>query len=533
MSGRIRWATGLAVATTAAFVVAVPLARLFLTAAEDTRGLVAALSTDRAVNAGLNTIAVAIGSVVVSLVVGTTAALVVHRSGRRGLGLAMLSPLLVPPFVSALSWVDAYSDGGLMDDWTGVTLGGLFGASGIVAVISVNAAPVVFLVVSAALRTRNDHDLTEAARAAGATPRAALGTVTLPLIRNSLVGSAALVFILAANAFGVPAVLGIPAGYNTVTTLIYRDLAFSADPTAFLRAIGTSSLLVVASVVFAVVVERSGSRPAYAVQTSGPARSSAALRGWSLALWIYWAVGLALPMLALVLRAIVGAPGMSAHPRNWTLRHFDAAFSPSAIRAITNTVVLALAAATICVIIGLALASMRRNRAGALLAAVPVSTFAVPGSALAVAVTIAYGAALRDTLLLVLIAYLAKFWVLAHRPVSGAIDRIPAELSLAARAAGASAATATRTVQMPLLWPAIQSGWLLVVLFAFHELTMSVLLFGPGSETLATVILNMRQLGDVSTTAAMATSMTLGVSIIGVLLVRAVRSWMSPGLFRS
>jgi iron(III) transport system permease protein len=55
----------------------------------------------------------------------------------------------------------------------------------------------------------------------------------------------------------------------------------------------------------------------------------------------------------------------------------------------------------------------------------------------------------------------------------------------------------------------------LVFLFAVHELTMSVLLFGPGSETLATVTLNLRQLGDSAATSALAVTMTVGVVALG------------------
>jgi iron(III) transport system permease protein len=149
---------------------------------------------------------------------------------------------------------------------------------------------------------------------------------------------------------------------------------------------------------------------------------------------------------------------------------------------------------------------------------VPVLTFAVPGSALAVAVLLAYGARLRDSLLLILVAYLAKFWALGHRPIAGSLENLPLDAVRAARASGAGAATTLRTVVVPMLWPAVAAAWVLVFLFSFHELTMSALLYGPGSETLAVVILNLRQIGDVTVTAAMAVLLTLVVLAAGGLL---------------
>ena len=67
------------------------------------------------------------------------------------------------------------------------------------------------------------------------------------------------------------------------------------------------------------------------------------------------------------------------------------------------------------------------------------------------------------------------------------------------------------------------AAWVLVFLFSFHELTMSALLYGPGSETLAVVILNLRQIGDVTVTAAMAVVLTLVVLGGGGLLGLARR----------
>ena len=56
-------------------------------------------------------------------------------------------------------------------------------------------------------------------------------------------------------------------------------------------------------------------------------------------------------------------------------------------------------------------------------------------------------------------------------------------------------------------------------LTALHEVTMSVLLYGPGSETLAVVVLNSGELGQVGQTAA------LSVLLTALLLVPAGLCW--------
>jgi iron(III) transport system permease protein len=82
-----------------------------------------------------------------------------------------------------------------------------------------------------------------------------------------------------------------------------------------------------------------------------------------------------------------------------------------------------------------------------------------------------------------------------------------------------------RHVVLPLLAPALLAAWLAVFIFAFHELTMSSLLYGPGSETLAVVILNLRQLGDVQVTAALAVVLTGVVFMAAAALLGVRRLW--------
>lgn len=139
--------------------------------------------------------------------------------------------------------------------------------------------------------------------------------------------------------------------------------------------------------------------------------------------------------------------------------------------------------------------------------------FAIPGSALAVAVLLAYGGWLRDSLAIILVAYLAKFWALGHRQLAGSLDRLPPDLLRAARASGAGTLDALWTVAVPILRPSIAAGWLVVFVFALHELTMSSLLYGPGSATLAVVVLNIQQLGDPTVSAALAILLTLIVAL--------------------
>ena len=104
--------------------------------------------------------------------------------------------------------------------------------------------------------------------------------------------------------------------------------------------------------------------------------------------------------------------------------------------------------------------------------------------------------ALTDTLWILLLAYLAKYLSLAVRSVTTAVRQTDVTLEEAARISGAGVMTTFRTIWLPLLRPAILAGLFLVFMPAFGELTMSILLVGPGTETVGTVLFALQEYAD-------------------------------------
>ncbi len=528
-ASRLRPALGVAfMAVVFGLLVGYPLVELVRAAAEEGWSAIGeALSSGGTAGAVGNTLLVGGAVTVLSVGIATGAALITERAARPGwMRLGMLLPLVIPPFVSALGWAEAYGPAGLVDDWLGVSLPGLFGGFGVVIVITVNAAPLAYLVIAAGLASRTDPDFERAARASGASAIVAFRTVTLPLLRPAVVSAAGIVFVVAVNSFGVPVLLGSPAGFGTMTTHIYRDLALSADPVAFTRVLSLAAGLVVLTLIVVASSDTASWLRGIAVRPGSPQGSavrSGVARSAMGSLAVYVTLTSLVPLLALLLTALTKAVGLPRTPSNWTLGNFREALD-GAGAAFTNSLLLATAAALLAVVLGGAVAALGRRWQG--MGTGVVLTFAVPGSALAVAVLLAYGNPFRDTLTIILIAYLAKFWALGHRPIAGSLDNVPPDLYRAARASGASPLTMLRTITVPLLLPAVVAGLVMVFLFAFHELTMSVLLYGPGSETLAVVILNLRQLGDVTVTAAMAVTLTGVVLAAAAILVAVRRVWV-------
>ena len=511
--------------------VGVPLAALALTALELGRG--ALDGGAMLIGAIWNTVWTASLATLLSVTAGTALALLTERSSAPARGarrLAMVVALVVPGYIAALAWLRAYAPGGLLDSLLGISAGALVGPAGIVAVLAVEAAPICYFVVAAGLASRAEPDAERAARVSGGGPLTALRTVTLPLLRPSLLAAAAICFVLNATAFGTPAVLGIPAGFATMTTQIYRDLAFSSDPASFGRAIGLALVLALLAAALLAAAEwllrdRSARGGAPTGPTGAPRRRpTRAARVASATAWLLVLPAVGVPLLALLLTALTRATGLPPTPANLTLDNFSQVLDRHALAAFGNSLVLSVAAAIgVLLLSGLALAARRISSA-----AVGIS-FALPGSTLAVAMLLAYGPFLRDTLAIILLCYVAKFWLLGWRPLAAAFDGIGADVARAARVSGATALTAARTITLPLLRPAVVAAALIVFLFGMHEVTMSSLLYGPGTQTLAVAVLNLQQAGDPTLTAALAVVVSAVAIVVGLPLFARLRGGAGIG----
>jgi iron(III) transport system permease protein len=189
-------------------IVAVPAIRLtweaFSSGTTAVRGVLTSPDTVLVVR---NTVVLAAVVTVLTVPTAAAIALALRRTDVPARGLlraGVLLPVFVPPFVLGYSWTLAYGKAGLTDSLFGLYWPTLLGPAGIVVVLVVNAVPVAYLVIAAGLATHAEPDLERAARTSGASAGTVLRTVTLPLVRPSLVAAAVLTFVLTLESFAIP-----------------------------------------------------------------------------------------------------------------------------------------------------------------------------------------------------------------------------------------------------------------------------------------------------------------------------------------
>ncbi len=443
---------------------------------------------------------------------------------------AFFVPFLVPPFIGAIGWLAVFGPVGyvnaLYNRATGSTQGlvDLYGPGGIIALLALHSYPIVYLTVAAALRGV-PVSLEEAARASGAGRGRVALDVTLPFVFPALVAGFILVFVSNLSDFGIPALLGLPERYEVLPTLIYGYLVSGStdDPLGAASSIGVVLLLLAAG---ALILQRKLSRRVES-DASGPdpepvplgaARVPFAALLSALALVITVA-----PIAALLVGALLRAPGVPLVPENFTLANLERAiFAPATVRGATNSLLLATGAALVCGLLGATVATLivrTRSRLGSILDALSLGPQALPGTVIAVAwILAAIPVGLYGTKAVILFAYTTAFVALVVQTVRGSLANVPVAFEEAARLSGASALRTLRDITWPLVNPAIVVGAGLVFFTAVRELTISALLVAPGSETLGVVIFNLQQAGSYNVSTALA----LVVAVAGLLGVGAI-----------
>ncbi|HTM78464.1 MAG TPA: iron ABC transporter permease [Devosia sp.] len=498
--------------------------------------------------ATINTVDTAFFGAALALAIGVPFALLVAMSdmaGRKLAGFLLLLPLMVAPQVTALSWMHLLGPSSALLGVFGLapppgSSNPLLGRGGIIALYGFQHAPIVFITVRAGL-AGIPRDYVEAGRAAGMRPLGVLFGVVLPLVRPYLAAAAALAFVAGIGNFGIPALLGMPVNYLTLTSLIYQQ--FSSYGSGVLPQVASLSILIGMVALVGVSLQGLALRGrGHRFTTGTPARF--ALGPWrmpaAILAFIVLFVTIALPILALIGTSLIPSYGV---PLNWATLTFDnyvevLTRQASTMRAFVNSTSLAGAAAVILALgaVPLAIALTHFSRRGERLVQGLVDLpYALPGIVLSIACILLFLkplpliGSLYGTAWIILIAYLMRFLALALKPVTTAIGQISHDLLEAAASSGAGPMRRLLTITAPLTLSAAVAGALLVFMTAFNELTVSALLWSGGHETLGVILFSLEEAGLATHAAAIAVT-TIGAVVVLLLLIDRLGRNLAAGV---
>ncbi|MBT3432566.1 MAG: iron ABC transporter permease [Nitrospinaceae bacterium] len=491
------------------------------------------LVTDRLIRkAFFNTMIISTGTTILATFLGVSLAWINARTncpGREKLEPFNLIPFFLSPFVGAIAWHNlAAPKVGLLNNLARDVFGikghilNVDNIYGIIWVTGIFFAPLVYLFVIGSLR-RMDPSLEDSARTTGAGLFTTTMKITLPLITPAILSGAIIVFVTSAGEFGVPFKLGAPYGVETMTTQIFTK-AVGDDANHYMGA-AISMVLGFITALFIWIQRRIIAPREYITVTGKGFRPNVIDLGkWRWAAFsfnmLYILVAVILPLACLII--------VSFHPvwegkiiaADLTIINYEKAvfwWSPKAIESATNgignSLILALVGSTIAMVLAIIVSYMIHRTKGMgskildFLCVVPIG---FPGIILAMGVLVTYiKTPIYATLWILLLGYITRFFPYGQRNISSIMMAISEELDQSSRMAGATWMTTLRRITIPLLKPGIFAGWILLFVIFLRELSISIILYTAGTETLSVGVYYLSNFENEPMTAALSVAQSL------------------------
>ena len=426
--------------------------------------------------------------------------------GRAFAWLTVLAAFVIPPYLGAVGWIllAGPNAGWINQAWGFVTgsedsLVNIYTFSGLALVIALNSYPFIFIFAKSALDLISS-EMEDAANILGAGTWRTTLRITLPLVWPTILAGIILVFLETIALFGTPAIIGIPARLNVVTTQLWQ---FFETPVRIEVAAAYSMPLLLG-------------RKGYVSQTGkGGERRVIALGGWR---WVMlgWCVfvgllSVAAPMAALLQASFAKAWGRGFSFDNLTLANYRYLLfeHDSAWQTIINTFLYSAVSATAAMILALAVAYIVQRRVvrfGGALAFLCMAPFVIPGIVMAIGFYAAFAGpplTLYGTAALMILAFTARFLPIAYANGAAGMQMVHPEMEEAVRILGGGRLTAIRHVVVPLLKKSLLGGWLLVFILATRELSAAIFLVGPGTRTISVLLYDLSEEGNLEVLSAL------------------------------
>ena len=463
--------------------------------------------------ASLNTFYFASVSTLFSFVLGTFLAWTVIRTNTplaQLIGMITLGRIIIPGVIITISWILLASPSiGILNYFITETTGvrrflNIYSFWGMVWVQSLEMAPLAYLLMSAAFQS-TDPRLEEASAIAGAGAWSTFYRVALPLILPATAASALLLFIQTVESFEVPFLLGGRARVPVYTTEVYFNTA--RTPTDWGLASTYSMMLLVLSMALLFVYFRLVRHTERYQTITGKDFKP---RRIDLGAWRYLTCALSLLLVFLItglpfimmlyasLMPRFQPPTLEAF-RDVTLVNYRSLLADwnYSVRPLWNSTLLGVGSASVVMLLVAAISyfvNKSRVRGRKILDFLGFAPIALPSVVLGTAFLWFYllvPLPVIGSLSIIGLAYITRYMPYALRFVSTSMVQIHTELEEAAAVAGGTWWKNLYRIYLPLLRPGLMAGWFWVMVHAYRELTIALMLARSRNRTAAVIIFDL------------------------------------------
>jgi iron(III) transport system permease protein len=464
-----------------------------------------------------NTLSFALASTLTAFVIGAFIAWVVERTNTplaRFIGFLLIGRVVIPGVLIVISWILIASPNiGLVNQMALKFFGvrnivNLYSFWGMVWVQALEMVPLIYLLLSAAFQAM-DPRLEEASTMTGAGNWRTLRRISMPLALPAIGAALLLLFVTTIETFEVPLLMGGRAGLRVYTTEIFYDT--SRTPIDWGLASAYSMALVVVAVVLLFCyfrLIRHGER--YQTITGKDFRP----RRIDLGSWRYLTCAIALllvlmitgvPFLMMLYASLLPfyqAPSAAAFESMSFVNYWALFHNTKTIAPMINSTILGPTVATAVVLVVSLIAYFvhkTRIRGRHVLDFLGFAPIAIPSVVLGATFFWFYllvPLPIIGTLTIIGLAYVTKYMPVALRFVSASMMQIHSELDEAAQVAGVPWWRNFFKVILPLLKPGLLAAWFWVMVHAYRELTVALMLARSQNRTAAVVIYDLWEEGS-------------------------------------
>ncbi|HEY4135603.1 MAG TPA: iron ABC transporter permease [Alphaproteobacteria bacterium] len=471
---------------------------------------VRAFGTPRFWSATWSTLAFSTASTFVAFTIGAFLAWVIERTNTplaRLVGILLVGRIIIPGILITISWILIASPNiGLLNHlglWlTGVrNIFNVYSFWGMVWVHSIEMVPLTYLLLAAAFQAM-DPSLEEASTMTGAGVWRTLRRISMPLALPAAGAAVLLLFITTIETFEVPLLMGGRAGIRVYATEIFFNT--SRTPTDWGISATYAMAMTVMSIILLVVYFRliRHSERYQTITGKGYRPRRIDLGRWRYVtsalslLMVFIITGVPFLMMLYVSFLPVYLPPSMRAFQSMSLVNYTAMLEDPAEALIPmwNSTLLGLGTATVVVLVVSAIAyfvhktKIPGRKALDFLA---FSSIALPSVVLGAAFLWFYllvPIPVIGTLTIIGLAYLTKYMPFALRFVSSSMVQIHSELEEAAQVAGVPWRKNFFRIFLPLLKPGLLAAWFWVMVHAYRELTVALMLARSQNRTASVVI---------------------------------------------
>ncbi|OGQ79260.1 MAG: hypothetical protein A3F90_02550 [Deltaproteobacteria bacterium RIFCSPLOWO2_12_FULL_60_19] len=399
----------------------------------------------------------------------------------------------------------------------------IYSLAGMIWVETVEVIPLAFLLMAGTFRSM-DPNLEEASLTCRTGVFATFRRVTLPLALPSILSVYILLFLRVIDAFEVPAIIGMPAGIHVYSTKIYLT-ATSAPADHGLAGAYAMTLLLLSAFLVSLYIRLTGEGARFVTITGKAYRPRAFdLGSWKYAtcvsslLLVFGTFGLAFFVIVWSsLLPFYQSPSWESFALVGLRNYHELWNYPFALNALKNSAILGLGSATVVMLLAALVSYIvvkTRLRGRALLDILAFSPIAIPGMTLALAVMWVYlviPIPVYGTLWIIFLAYVTKYMDVSTRIMSASFKQLSNELEEASLVCRASWRRTFFVVLLPLLKPGFMAGWIWIIIHAFRELSIAMMLYYSGTEPISVAIFDLWEGGSYGVLAA------LGVVVFAIM----------------